>query len=289
MKRTALFGISPARRRVAVIILAAGLVGMLAVTGCGKKAAVDSSQFFTGRSFTNGFGMTFTLIPPGTFMMGSSATERGRDNNELQHQVTIGAPFYLQTTEVSQDQWKKVMGDTPSYFKHCGPTCPVENVSWKDAVKFVQKLNSLEGTDRYRLPAEAEWEYACRAGTTTAYYTGDCITTDQANFNGEMQLPRCKPGVYQVRTTPPGTFAPNPWGLYDMHGNVWEWCGDNPPASAAAGLDTITGPASSEYKIRRGGSWDDSAAYLRSASRVRLYPEHKFRYSGFRVAADVKS
>lgn len=228
------------------------------------------------------------LIPPGSFMMGSPVTEKGRDNNELQHQVTIGALFYLQTTEVSQDQWKKVMGDAPSYFKACGPTCPVERVSWKDAMKFVQKLNSLEGTDRYRLPTEAEWEYACRAGTTTAYYTGDCITTDQANFNGEMQLPRCKPGVYPVRTTPAGTYAPNPWGLYDMLGNVWEWCGDSPP-DASAGPYTITVPALGEYKVHRGGSWDDSASHLRSASRIRLYPEHKFRYGGFRVAANAKS
>jgi len=270
-------------RCLVVIILTVALIA-----GCGHgKAPLDRSQFFSGSSFTNELGMNFVRIPAGTFMMGSPPDEPGRDINELRHEVAIEKPFYLQTTEVTQELWIKVMGTKPFTFKHGGPKCPVDNVSWHDAVQFVQKLNSMEGTDRYRLPREAEWEYACRAGTSSPFSTGNCITTDQANFNGHKPYPECPEGILMDAPMAAGSFAPNPWGLYDMHGNVWEWCQDCDAGSTTVSTTDIAGPVSQEYRTRRGGSWHDDAAHLRSASRVRLYPEYKFRYGGFRVAADA--
>jgi sulfatase modifying factor 1 len=173
------------------------------------------------------------------------------------------------------------MKEKIAHFKHCGDDCPVENVSWNDAQKFIRKLNRLEKTNKYRLPTEAEWEYACKAGTTSVFYTGDCISSKQANYNGKYPLGDCPEGEYMYNPIAVGSFAPNPWGLYDMHGNVWEWCQDWNRTYADSS------PKSSEYRARRGGSWSDKAQYLRSSSRLRVYPKYSYKYSGFRVAGDV--
>lgn len=171
-----------------------------------------------GNTFTNSLGMEFVYIKPGTFMMGNPMSGEGRHVDEKQHQVTLTEGFYIGVTEVTQIQWQKVMGNNPSYFKDCGNDCPVENVSWEDTQEFIQKLNSMEGTDKYRLPTEAQWEYAVRAGTTTRFYTGD----------SEADLSRA--GWYnknsELKTHPVGQKTPNAWGLYDMHGNLWEWVQD---------------------------------------------------------------
>ncbi|MBN2283285.1 MAG: formylglycine-generating enzyme family protein [Deltaproteobacteria bacterium] len=266
------------------------LGGILLCTGCGhEKAALDTSKYFTGTAFTNSIGMEFLLIPPGTFLMGSPPGEKGRDVNELQHAVTIEKPFFLQTTEVTQEQWKAVMGTVPFYYKHCGPHCPVESVTWYEAVDFVRKLNSMEKTKKYRLPTEAEWEYACRAGTTSPFNTGSCITAAQANFDGNRPYPGCEGGIYMDAPMPAGSFPPNPWGLFDMHGNVWEWCSESRHGVAEESTAPVAGPASKEYRTHRGGSWYNDATHLRSASRTRLYPMYKFRFGGFRVAADTAS
>jgi formylglycine-generating enzyme required for sulfatase activity len=177
----------------------------------------------------NGIGMKFMLISAGKFVMGSPPDEPRRDDDEKQHEVVLSKPFYLQTTEVSQGQWKEVMGDimdNPSYFEECGDDCPVESVSWDMAQEFIGKLNQMEGTNKYRLPTEAEWEYACRAETKTPFYTGECISTDQANYNGNYPAKNCPKEEYRKKTVKVGSFQPNAWGLYDMHGNVWEWCQD---------------------------------------------------------------
>lgn len=134
-------------------------------------------------------GAKFILIPSGTFKMGSPSEEPERGSDETQHQVTISKPFYMQATLVTQGQWKKVMSNNPSYFKNCGNDCPVEQVSWYDVQEFITKLNSIEGTNKYRLPTEAEWEYAARAGTTSLFYTGNCLSTDQANYHGKGLFP----------------------------------------------------------------------------------------------------
>ena len=159
-------------------------------------------------------------------MRGSPENEPDRSRNETQYKIKISKPFYMQTTEVTQGQWKKVMGNNPSGFKDCGDDCPVEQVSWNDAQEFIKKLNQMEGTNKYRLPTEAEWEYAARAGTTTPFYTGNCLSTDQANYNGNYPLTGCPKGQFREKTMRVGSFEPNAWGLYDMYGNVWEWCQD---------------------------------------------------------------
>jgi formylglycine-generating enzyme required for sulfatase activity len=153
-------------------------------------------------------GMNFVRIPAGSFMMGSPIYEFGRYNDEKQHLVHITKPFLLSITPVTQGQWQKVMGNNPSYFRG-DDNLPVERVSWYDALEFCKKLSKQEGLN-YRLP---EWEYDCRAGTTTPFNTGSNTLTNLANYNHN-------------KTTPVGNFPSNDWGLYDMHGNVWEWCND---------------------------------------------------------------
>jgi formylglycine-generating enzyme required for sulfatase activity len=238
------------------------------------------------KSITNTIDMKFMLIPSGSFTMGSPPDEPGRNNNEKQHEVRISKPFYLQTTEVSQAQWKKVIGKNPSSFKGCGDNCPVENVSWEDAQKFISKLNQIESTNKYRLPTEAEWEYACRAETTTPFFTGECISAYQANYDGHYAGPNCPTGTWRRTTVKVGSFLPNDWGLYDMHGNVWEWVedwyGDYPSKSVV----DPKGPDKGELRVLRGGSWDHHALYMRSANRHRGKPVFRTSNQGFRVVRD---
>jgi len=176
-----------------------------------------------GKPFTNSLGMSFVYIPAGKFVMGSPVNELGRDEFEYLHDVIISEGFYLQTTEVSQEQWIAVMEINPS--KIIGYDHPVEQVSWFDCQQFIQRLNQMEGDTNYRLPTEAEWEYACRAGTTTAFYSGHISFTGK---DCDSNLDRV--GWYRGNSGNTSHSAaqkqPNVWGLYDMHGNVWEWCQD---------------------------------------------------------------
>jgi formylglycine-generating enzyme required for sulfatase activity len=228
------------------------------------------------KELTNSLGMHFVLIPAGTFLMGSEIAADGDEDERPQHQVTFSQPFYLQTTPVTQGQWKRLMGENPSLFHECGEDCPVENVSWDDAQECIKKLNQMEKTDQYRLPTEAQWEYACRAGSTQSYCFGE----------GEAEL-----GQYawyadnsQKSTHPVGRLKPNAWGLYDMHGNVYEWCqnwfGEYPPGP----VTDPKGPRAGKYRVLRGGSWDGEAGDVRSAYRHRLTPTYRYGHEGFRVA-----
>ncbi|UCG14984.1 MAG: formylglycine-generating enzyme family protein [Deltaproteobacteria bacterium] len=236
---------------------------------------------------TNSVGMKFVLVPAGTFTMGSPPDEPQREPDERQYNVTIGNPFYLQTTEVTQAQWKKVMGSNPSHFKHCGGECPVEMVSWHDAREFLKKLNQIEQTDKYRLPTEAEWEYACRAGTSTPFITGNCISTVQANYNGEKPIRNCPKGAYREKTMRVASFPPNPWGLYDMHGNVWEWCQDWYSRKYPEGhVIDPKGPSRGALAMLRGGSWFGGARLVRSAYRRWDIPDYRSHVIGFRVVKD---
>jgi len=228
-------------------------------------------------------GAEFALIPAGTFMMGSPADEKGRYDNETQHQVTISKPFYMQTTEVTQGQWQKVMGSNPSHFKNCGADCPVETVSWNDIQGFIRKLNQLEGTDKYRLPTEAQWEYASRAGSLTAFNTGACLSAGDANYNGNYPQEGCGKGEYREKTVKVGSFAPNAWGLYDMHGNVWEWVQDWHGNYPSGSVTDPEGPAAGSYRVYRGGSWFSYARNCRSALRLNYVPGDRSYYLGFRL------
>jgi len=240
----------------------------------------------TGKSFTNSLGMKFILIPAGSFTMGSQPDEPERDQEELPHKVTIKKPFYMQTTEVTQAQYERVMQRNPSAFKYCGEECPVQNVTWHDAQEFIRRLGQLDGSGKYRLPTEAEWEYACRAGTTTPFNTGLCISTDQANFNGNYPFRGCPSGKYKESVVRVGKFQPNHWGLHDMHGNVWEWCQDVYESYPNRHVTDPKGPASGTYRVLRGGSWLSHCCWLRSASRRYHYPSTRAEHIGFRVVRE---
>jgi len=260
-------------------------------------APVVASRESDKKGFTNSIGMTFVYIPPGEFMMGSPKNEPERDDDEKQHKVKLTKGFYMQTTEVTQKQWKAVTGDNPSYFKDCGDDCPVENVSWDDVQEFIKKLNLDsarfpagernstvgERSRTYRLPTEAEWEYACRAGTDTPFAFGKCLSADQANYNGNYPLSGCPKGKYREKTVPAASFASNAYGLYDMHGNVLEWCqdwyGDYPSGSVTDPM----GPDSGSGRVVRGGGWDYNAQDCRSADRDWSSPDGRDSNLGFRL------
>ncbi|MFC1895752.1 formylglycine-generating enzyme family protein [Thermodesulfobacteriota bacterium] len=174
-------------------------------------------------------GLKFVLIRAGSFVMGSPIHEALRDEDERQHEVAITCEYYMQTTEVTQGVWKAVMGGNPAGFKDCGEDCPVEDVSWEDVQVFIGRLNDMLGTDTYRLPTEGEWEYACRAGTEGPFTYGECLSADQANYDGNYPMKGCPKGSNVAKPLRVASFAPNACGLYDMHGNVWEWCQDWSP------------------------------------------------------------
>jgi len=237
-------------------------------------------------AITNSIGMKLVPIPPVTFQMGSPQTEEGRSDDEIPHKVTLTRGFFMQTTPVTQAQWSAVMGTTPSHFT--GRDLPVEQVSWDDARDFCRRLGEKEGK-KYRLPTEAEWECACRAGTTTRFYTGD---GDQAlgeagwyHDNSGVDLPN-DAFIGTRMTHPVGTKAPNKWGLYDMHGNVWQWCGDFYGPYGGDATD-LTGPAEGTSRVLRGGSWTSGSRVCRAASRHGGHaPGNRGRSIGFRVCLD---
>ncbi len=234
-------------------------------------------------------------IPGGTLLMGSPTEEMGRYTSEgPQHKVTV-FPFLMGQYPVTQAQWRTVaalpkvkitLPLDPSHFK--GDQRPVEQVNWYQAVEFCQRLSRYSGR-RYRLPSEAEWEYACRAGTTTPFHLGPTLTPDLANYDGRYTYDLGPAGDYRQQTTTVGTFSPNAFGLYDMHGNVWEWCGDvwhtdyrQTPATAKAWM----GHGRVQRRVLRGGSWLSQPSHCRSACRVDYFPEYGLDYHGFRVVRD---
>jgi formylglycine-generating enzyme required for sulfatase activity len=238
---------------------------------------------------TNSIGMKFVYIEPGTFMMGSPTNESGRNSNETQHQVTLTKGYYMQTTEVTQGQWKAVMNNTPSYFRGCGDNCPVEYVTWNDVQEFITALNQKEKTDVYRLPTEAEWEYAARAGTTSAYSFGNDST--QLSKYGNFCDSKCtyswsndNQNDHYKNTAPVKSYMPNAWGLYDMHGNVWEWCQDWYGSYPDISVTDPGGPSSGSNRVKRGGSWYSNAQSCRSADRYNYSPGYRDYDIGLRLS-----
>jgi formylglycine-generating enzyme required for sulfatase activity len=227
-----------------------------------------------------GVEMKFAWCPPGTFLMGSPAGEPERSNDETQHRVTLTKGYWLGTHPVTQAQWQAVMGSNPSQFK--GDTLPVETVCWDDCQAFVKKLSEKTGK-RFRLPTEAEWEYACRAGTTTPFYFGETISTDQANYDGNYTYGKGKKGVYREKTTPVGSFPANAWGLFDIHGNVWEWCQDRYGPYASSDIIDPQSTDNGTARVLRGGSWYCNPGCCRSACRSSYEPGHRHGYFGCRV------
>jgi len=244
----------------------------------------DFKQRKKTQSITNSIGMTFVPIENGTFIMGSQVKEKNRFNNEDQHKVTISKYFYLQTTEVTQAQWTRVLGKDSNHINDCGSDCPVVNVTWNDAIKFIRKLNRIEKTNRYRLPTEAEWEYACRASTNTPYYFGNCIMSIQANFDASGTNSNCPTSSNRGRVIQVGSLKKNRWGLYDMHGNVWEWCNDWYGPYQKSNINNPKGPTSGRFRILRGGAWNSKDSSLRSAIRFKMRPDAGTNSTGFRIA-----
>ena len=251
-------------------------------------------------------------INPGKFQMGSPANEPGRWLSEKQHWVKLSRGFWMWQTEVTQGQFQAVMGYNPSYFSKCGPNCPVERLSWHEAVAFVHKLSKKQGKEScficwgekqkvkckirrefvgknvykcrgWRLPTEAEWEYAYRAGSSTPFYTGRCLSTGDANYHGNYPQKGCPKGVYRRKTTTVKSFRANQWGLYDMAGNVWEWCWDWYGTYPSETLVTNpAGPSKGSDRVRRGGSWEYYAWDARAADRLRFRPSWYHFALGFR-------
>ena len=223
----------------------------------------------------NGTNLEMVLIPAGKFMMGSPASEIGRKSDEKRHEVTLSKPFYIGKYEVAQEQWESVMGNNPSETK--GAKRPVTQVSWEDCQEFIKKLNE-KNTGVYRLPTEAEWEYACRAGTTTAYSVGDSLTKNDANVKGSF-----------VKVV--GSYKPNAFGLYDMHGNVREWCEDWKADYPAEDVTDPIGPTTGTNRMFRGGSFYYSDSFARSSIRSANTPSDRGSNIGFRLArtTDIKT
>jgi formylglycine-generating enzyme required for sulfatase activity len=229
---------------------------------------------------SNSLGMTFRLIPAGTFVMGSPSDELGRGTDETQYTVTISESFYIQTTEVTQGQWKAVMGNNPSDFDSCGLNCPVELISWEDAEDFIITLNAM-GEGSYTFPTEAQWEYAARAGSNKAFANGG-ISDTTTDSNLDVM------GWYASNSgSTPHAVAqkqPNAWGLYDMHGNVYEWCQDWYGTYPDISVTDPGGPSSGSSRVERGGSWINSAQNCRSAKRYSYTPGSRLNSIGLRLS-----
>jgi len=254
----------------------------------------------------------FILVRGGTFIMGSPASEANRGKDETQHPVSV-SDFYMGKHELTQREYRGLIGANPSAFK--GDELPVESVSWFDAVRYCNARSAKEDLERaytiegqkviwnrrangYRLPTEAEWEYACRAGTKTAFNTPKYISARQANYYGtypytieqhyfaqsELQTP---PGEYRERTVPEASLPPNPWSLYEMHGNVGEWCWDWYGSYEAGPQNDPAGPDSGSYRVSRGGAWNDFGKNLRSAYRAPANPESRQDIIGFRLVRNA--
>jgi formylglycine-generating enzyme required for sulfatase activity len=238
-------------------------------------------RFQAGHQVINSVGMKLVYLPAGTYERGSLSNEAGRDDNETLHRVTLSRGFFIGVFEVTHGQWAAVMGSSSG-----SPMFPKDNVSWNEAVAFCKKLSAMEGARHYRLPTEAEWEYACRAGKSTPFNTGKAALSgqDAVIYNTDF-APQSPAGV--------GMFAANGWGLYDMHGNVAEWCSDWLGAYPSGAVVDPTGPADHEIdrefcgKVIRGGSWVDDASGARSASRQSQLPVIASDTVGFRVVLDA--
>ncbi len=247
-----------------------------------------------GEDRTYGLWMAFTYkevrqcfrwIKPGRFMMGSPQDEPERVDNEQQHEVFLTEGFWLAETACTQELWEVVMGENSSKFK--GKQRPVENVNWNECNAFLDKMNGMmDGLDLC-LPTEAQWEYACRAGTKTPFSFGDNITTDQANYEGNYPYNNGAKGEYRAETIDVRSLPCNNWGLYEMHGNVWEWCNDWYDDYDIDNVVNPTGPDAGSKRVLRGGSWFNNARGVRSAYRLFYDPDDRYNI-GFRLSQGHK-
>jgi len=261
-------------RRLAHLPLLLVLCLLSSIFCFGQKLPPEAPPKTLSLDLGEGVVMEFVLIPAGSFLMGSD--ENAGDGDEYPaHKVTFSKPFYLGKYEVTQEQWTRLMGKNPSHFK--GPKLPVETVSWNDCQKFLSLLGEKTGR-RAALPTEAQWEFACRAGTTSSWFHGvsERLAADYAWYGDNSEN----------KTHPVGLKKPNPWGLYDMTGNVWEWCSDFYQKHAYPKGEVIdpTGPTKGDTRITRGGAWGDNTELLRPAARNCVGPEVANQGLGLRCA-----
>ena len=250
------------------------------------------------RRITNSIQMTLTLIPAGSFQMGSPASEAERSSDEgPQHEITITRPYYMAIYPVTQRQYELVMGQNPSYlndWKGGGPEFPVESISWDEAIALCRKLSELPAEKAagrvYRLPTEAEWEYACRGGLPLPFTSGVSLSSREANFNGNYPYGGAERGPYLERTTKVGSYPPNPFGLYDMHGNVWEWCADFYERTYYRNSPRYDppGPSHGSLRVVRGGSCYNIGRFCRAAYRFGVSPANRDIDVGMRVVMELK-
>jgi sulfatase modifying factor 1 len=219
-------------------------------------------------------------IPPGRFSMGSPYDELHRHHSESRHEVTLQKGFWISDTACPQELWQAVMEKNPSEKK--GTKRPVENVSWDDCNEFLRRVNGRLGKVFLSLPTEAQWEYACRAGTTSPFHFGITVTADQVNYNGEYPYFGEKKEMNRGETVEIKSLPPNQWGLYEMHGNVWEWCMDWYGKYEVESVVDPVGPAQGTYRVLRGGSAYSAAADCRSAARSRCHTDGRYSRNGFR-------
>jgi RNA polymerase sigma factor (sigma-70 family) len=268
--------------------MAAGVAMLTCDTAAGVPAPLKKEP---PRHLTNDLGMKFVWIPPGKFTMGSPKGELLREflwGDETQHKVTLTRGFYMSVYPVTQEEWQNVMGKNPSRFKG-EKNLPVEMVTWDDCQEFIKKLRKKDKDGKaYRLPTEAEWEYACRAGTTTPFHFGETISTEQANYDGNSVYGNGKKGVFRKKTTPVGTFPGNAWGLHDMHGNVWQWCQDWYDRYPKDDVTDPQGPKKGMWRVMRGGSWNERPEWSRSARRQWHQPDFDGDDCGLRVCFSVE-
>ncbi|MSQ94372.1 MAG: formylglycine-generating enzyme family protein [Gemmataceae bacterium] len=282
----------------AVVLLLASVAG-----GVGWYCQLGAEQPKDDvKVITNSIGMMLVPIAPGKFVMGSPENEVHRGSDELQHEVAITKPFHLGTYEVTQGEYAKILGNNPSFFAKNGggkqrvgrkdtSSHPVERVSWNDAVEFCKKLSAKEGKT-YRLPTEAEWEYACRAGSKTVFHMGNDFNGNLGNINGlaYSSYGKEEAGPFYRVTVPCGEYKENKFHLFDMHGNAQEWCSDWYAADyyKKSPKDDPPGPANGTERVLRGGAWPSSAKACRSAGRNHLPPDEKSYTTGFRVVLEMR-
>lgn len=302
------------RKRICFLLAA---LTLFVLTGCTVQNQSNSNvqnENVLQNSGADEISDGFVHITGGTFLMGSDSSEAWRSDDEMQHEVTV-SDFYISPYEVTQREYETVMGNNPSYFK--GDMLPVENVSWLDAIMYCNALSEQEGltptyvitessvqwnrgASGYRLPTEAEWEYACRAGTTTPFNTETSISAEESNYWGDYPYMiednyfsqnnlETKPGVYRQTTVEVDSFSPNLWGLYNMHGNVGEWVWDYYGEYDSENSVDPTGPQTGTRRVNRGGGWNDFAKNLRSAYRAAAPQENVLFNVGFRLVRNAVS
>lgn len=275
--------------------------------GGGRGRRPDMSQLFEAlqkevqpqaRTLSNSVGIKLVLIPSGTYLMGLPTDHPAARANEMpQHEVILTQPIYMASTPITQDQYEQVMAKNPSKFTRAsggGPDNPVDTVTWNDAVQFCKQLSARPDEKAagrtYRLPTEAEWEYACRSGADTLFAYGDSLAPGQGNFDVRFPMNAEREEKLLGRSSRVGAYPANNFGLFDMHGNVWEWCGDwyGENYYAVSPTRDPQGPSEGQYRVARGGCWRSHAATCRAAYRNALAPHNKDPYTGFRVVCVVK-